>query len=90
MKFHINSIHLWLDNDTHRELKFLNNKVNIITGEQSKGKSTIIEIIDFCFFSSKCPIPEDFEYLNRVHWYGINFTIIKPLTKHLKICYNTT
>ncbi len=75
MKFHINSIHLWLDNNTHRELKFLNNKVNIITGEQSKGKSTIIEIIDFCFFSSKCPIPEDFEYLNRVHWYGINFTI---------------
>ena len=75
MKFYINSIHLWLDNNNHRELKFLKNKVNIITGEQSKGKSTIIEIIDYCFFSSKCSIPDDFEYLNRVHWYGINFTI---------------
>jgi len=75
MKFYINSIHLWLDNDKHREIKFLNNKVNVITGEQSKGKSTIIEIIDFCFFSSSSPIAEDFEYLNRVKWYGIKFTI---------------
>ncbi len=75
MKFYINSIHLWLDNDKHREIKFLKNKVNVITGQQSKGKSTIIEIIDFCFFASSCPIAEDFEYLNRVKWFGINFTI---------------
>jgi phage host-nuclease inhibitor protein Gam len=75
MKFYINSIHLWLDDGTHRELKFLNNKVNVITGEQSKGKSTIIEIIDYCFFASKCPIADDNEYLNKVRWFGINFTI---------------
>jgi phage host-nuclease inhibitor protein Gam len=75
MKFYINSIHLWLDNNNHREIKFLKNKVNIITGEQSKGKSTIIEIIDYCFFASTCPIAEDFEYLNKVKWFGINFTI---------------
>jgi len=75
MKFCINSIHLWFDNDKHRELKFLNNKVNVITGEQSKGKSTIIEIIDYCFFSSSCPISDDNNYLSRVQWFGINFTI---------------
>lgn len=75
MKFCINSIHLWSDNDKHRELKFLNNKVNVITGEQSKGKSTIIEIIDYCFFSSSCPISDDNNYLSRVQWFGINFTI---------------
>ncbi|MCB4760105.1 MAG: DUF3732 domain-containing protein [Sulfurovum sp.] len=75
MKFYINSIHLWLDNNQHRKIKFLKNKVNVITGQQSKGKSTIIEIIDYCFFSSTCPISEDFEYLNRVKWFGINFTI---------------
>jgi len=75
MKFCINSIHLWLDNDQHRELKFLNNKVNVITGEQSKGKSTIIEIIDYCFFASSCPISDDNNYLNRVQWFGINFAI---------------
>jgi len=75
MKFYINSIHLWFDKDKHRELKFLNNKVNVITGEQSKGKSTIIEIIDYCFFSSSCPISDDNNYLSRVQWFGINFTI---------------
>jgi len=75
MKFYINSVHLWLDNNNHREIKFLNNKVNVITGQQSKGKSTIIEIIDYCFFASTCPIAEDFEYLNKVKWFGINFTI---------------
>lgn len=75
MKFYINSVHLWLDNDKHREIIFLKNKVNVITGQQSKGKSTIIEIIDYCFFASTCPIAEDFEYLNRVKWFGINFSI---------------
>ena len=42
MKFYLKKIVLWLDNGYKRELgEFENNKVNIITGDPSKGKSSI-------------------------------------------------
>ena len=51
MKFYLKKIVLWLDNGYKRELgEFENNKVNIITGDPSKGKSSILEILDYCFF----------------------------------------
>lgn len=75
MKFYFNQINLWLDNGKQRKLEFKNNKVNVITGEQSKGKSTIIEIIDYCFFATENPIAQDIDYLNKVEWFGINFNI---------------
>lgn len=75
MKFYINKIILWLDNGEKRELQFYKNKVNIITGEQSKGKSTIIEILDYCFFASENPIVQGDDYIDRVSWFGINFFI---------------
>lgn len=87
MKFFINQLNLWLDNGKQRDLKFENNKVNIITGEQSKGKSTIIEIIDYCFLASENPIAQDIDYLHRVEWFGINFHIndkIFTIIRHAK------
>lgn len=50
MKFNINKIILWLNNGKIRELTFEKNKVNVITGGSSTGKSEIIDIIDYCFF----------------------------------------
>ncbi len=75
MKFYIEKIVLWLDSGEQKELKFLNNKVNIITGDPSKGKSSIIEIIDFCFFASNKSIVEGDDYISKVEWFGINFHI---------------
>lgn len=74
MKFYINKIILWLNNGKKRELDFLKNKVNIITGESSTGKSEILSIIDYCFFASKIEITEE-KINENVRWYGINFTI---------------
>lgn len=77
MTFYIKHIILWLKNGQKRTLNFEKNKVNIITGKQSTGKSTIIEIIDYCFFASTKNMPEGEIIDENVEWYGINFVINK-------------
>ncbi|GGF49159.1 DUF3732 domain-containing protein [Echinicola rosea] len=74
MNFHINKIVLWLKNGKIREVNFEPNKVNIITGGSHTGKSAILEIIDYCFFSSKSRISESMINEN-VLWYGINISV---------------
>jgi len=74
MNFYIKQIKLWFNNDTTRELDFLPNKINVITGDSTTGKSSIIRIIDYCFLSSSTDISPKFIGEN-VKWYGINFVI---------------
>ncbi|WP_335965446.1 DUF3732 domain-containing protein [Galbibacter sp. PAP.153] len=74
MNFTINKIVLWLKNGKIREVDFEPNKVNIITGGSHTGKSAILEIVDYCFFSSKSRISESMINEN-VLWYGINISV---------------
>lgn len=74
MNFNINKIVLWLKNGKVRELEFKPNKVNLITGGSHTGKSAIIEIVDYCLFSSKSRISESMINEN-VLWYGINISV---------------
>ncbi|MBL0574624.1 MULTISPECIES: DUF3732 domain-containing protein [Aeromonas] len=74
MKFNIDKIILWLNNGKTRELTFEKNKVNVITGASSTGKSEIIDILDYCFFSSESNISESIINEN-VAWYGIRFSV---------------
>jgi hypothetical protein len=74
MKFNMNEVVLWLKNGSVREVKFERNKVNVITGDSNTGKTAILEIIDYCFFSSTSKISESVINEN-VLWYGINFDI---------------
>jgi hypothetical protein len=74
MNFSINKIVLWLNNGKIRELEFMPNKVNLITGGSHTGKSAILEIVDYCFFSSKSRISESMINEN-VLWYGINISV---------------
>lgn len=74
MRFCINKVLLWQKNGKLRELKFKENKINIITGDSSTGKSEIISIIEYCLFSSEADIT-DVKINENVDWYGINFTI---------------
>lgn len=74
MKFYINKILLWLKDGTLRQLKFEKNKINIITGNSDTGKSTILEIIDYCFGGSRSGI--SLKHIGEnVKWYGLNFNI---------------
>lgn len=74
MKFHINKMILWLKNGTTRELKFENNKVNVITGNSKTGKTAILEIIDYCLCGSESNISVK-HIGDNVLWYGLNFNI---------------
>ncbi len=74
MKFYIESVLLWMNNGNIRSLEFKTNKVNIITGDSETGKSSILSIIDYCFFASKAKIPQ-VKINENVSWYGIKFNI---------------
>jgi DNA repair exonuclease SbcCD ATPase subunit len=74
MKFNIEKLVLWLKNGKKRELEFKPNKVNVITGDSNTGKTAILEIIDYCFFSSKSTISESIINEN-ISWYGLKINI---------------
>jgi len=76
MNFKIEQIVLWpkdLKKKT-RHLFFEPNKVNVITGDSQKGKSSIIPIIDYCLGSSKCTIPVGV-IREKTDWFGLVITI---------------
>jgi hypothetical protein len=74
VKFNIEKIVLWLQNGSRREIRFLPNKVNVITGDSNTGKTAILEIIDYCFFASSSKISESMINEN-ISWYGLVFNI---------------
>ncbi|WP_423819209.1 DUF3732 domain-containing protein [Salinimicrobium sp. TIG7-5_MAKvit] len=74
MKFNIQKIILWLKNGQMRQLDFLPNMVNVITGDSNTGKTAILEIIDYCWFSSKSSISDSIINEN-VLWYGMMVNI---------------
>lgn len=74
MKFHFKKIILWLNSGSIREIAFIPNKVNVIRGESSTGKTEILEIIDYCFFASESKISESVVNENT-SWYGLLFNI---------------
>jgi len=74
MKYNIEKIILWLKNGKKRELQFKPNKINVITGDSNTGKTAILEIIDYCYFSSKSTISESMINEN-ISWYGILINI---------------
>ena len=59
MNLRIKTIVLWPKNEEllPRTIGFDIEKVNIITGSNGKGKSSIISIVDYCLGSGKCTIP---------------------------------
>lgn len=75
MRFYIEEIKLWFRNNAEpRSIHFLPNKVNVITGAKSTGKTSILSIIDYCLLSTKSRIVE--EAINEnISWYGLRFFI---------------
>ncbi|WP_431090333.1 DUF3732 domain-containing protein [Paenibacillus sp. 8b26] len=72
MDFKINNIILWPRDSSKekRNLEFELDKINVITGDSQKGKSSIIPIIDYCLGSSKCTIPVGL-IRDKTEWFGI-------------------
>lgn len=64
---------IWFEPDEKpQELSFFPDKVNVITGNSSTGKSNIIAIINYCLLSEKSNIVEP--VINQFSkWYGLEF-----------------
>ena len=85
MNFYISKIRLWFKQGGEpRDLDFFPDKVNVITGDSSTGKSSVLKIIDYCLLSERSAIVKDVINEN-VAWYGMVFcvddqpyTIIRP------------
>lgn len=72
MDFKISKIILWPKNTKMaiRVIPFKEDFVNVISGDNARGKSTVISIIDYCLASSKCSIPIGL-IRNFTRWFGI-------------------
>ncbi len=72
MDFKINKIILWPKNQEMviQVIPFKGDFVNVISGDNARGKSAIISIIDYCLASSKCSIPIGL-IRNLTSWFGI-------------------
>lgn len=73
MNFYIRQIKLWFKKSVLPKVyEFEPNKINVITGDSSTGKSSILRIIDYCLLSGRSTIVEDVINQN-VSWYGLAF-----------------
>lgn len=57
MQFKLEKMILIFRDGEKRDLKF-HDGVNIISGKSQTGKSALIDIIDYCLFSTNCTIPQ--------------------------------
>ncbi|WP_288446084.1 DUF3732 domain-containing protein [uncultured Chryseobacterium sp.] len=75
MRFILHEIKLWFkdENTEPKNYKFLPDKVNVITGDSTTGKTSFWNIIDYCLLSSKVTVPT--EIIEKILWFGIRFTI---------------
>lgn len=79
MNFYLRNIQLWFREDYSPEPNFVKydfkpDKVNVITGDSSTGKSSILDIIDYCLLSDYPSIVEDVINEN-VKYYGMAYSI---------------
>lgn len=75
MNFYISKIRLWFRKESEpRTLEFYPDKVNVITGASSTGKSSILKIIDYCLLEDRSTIVQDVINEN-IAWYGLVFGV---------------
>lgn len=75
MKFIIHEIKLWFKGGSNisKSYELLPNKVNVVTGDATTGKTSFWSIIDYCLMANKTNIANSIN--EKVAWYGIRFTI---------------
>lgn len=58
----------------NRTLTLNAGRVNVITGASQTGKSALIDIVDYCFGSGECRVPEG-PIRRAVSWFGVRLQI---------------
>tara|TARA_R110000744_G_scaffold35055_2_gene81404 strand:- start:352 stop:2286 length:1935 start_codon:yes stop_codon:yes gene_type:complete len=71
----IKQISLYGNNGERRDVNFKLSQVNVITGASKKGKSSLIDIVEYCLGSSEYSVAEGY-IRQTVKWYAI--TLVFP------------
>lgn len=74
MSIQILSIVLYSYDNRHRVLPLTPGRFNVITGASKTGKSALIHIVDYCFGSGECSVPEG-PIRRSVSWYGLHLQL---------------
>lgn len=74
MSMQILDIVLYGHDGQQRILNFKTGAVNVITGASKTGKSALIDVVDYCFGSSECRVPEGI-IRKAVAWFAVRLQI---------------
>jgi hypothetical protein len=74
VKFGIDKIRLWSKHGEVRDVDFERGRINVLTGGSSRGKTSLLHIIDYCLLASEHKLPHDV-INDNVAWYGLQFYI---------------
>jgi energy-coupling factor transporter ATP-binding protein EcfA2 len=75
MTMQLGAIVLYHNDGRKRILEFKPGRVNIITGDSAKGKSTLIDIIEYCLGQDDFKIKFRPEIRDLVAWYGVLYQL---------------
>ena len=70
MSFQIREMILYSHNGKTSSIPFELGKVNVITGDSKSGKTALIDILNYCFGSDECYVPEG-PIRRSVAWFGV-------------------
>ncbi len=75
MKFTLCEIKLWFQKEGSKpkSYDFFSDKINVITGDSTTGKTSVWSIIDYCLLSANVKVPNGI--YEKVRWFGIRFII---------------
>ncbi|MFP3351463.1 DUF3732 domain-containing protein [Pseudoalteromonas sp. SIMBA_153] len=68
----IKVISLYGKNNKRRDVEFETSKLNIITGASKKGKTSLLDILDYCLGSKECDVAAG-HIRNTVSWFSTLF-----------------
>jgi hypothetical protein len=68
------NIVLFSHDGRQRSLSLVPGNVNVITGASKTGKSALVDIVDYCFGSSECRVPEGI-IRRAVSWFGLRLQL---------------
>jgi Protein of unknown function (DUF3732) len=74
MSMQILDIVLYSHDGRRRVVKLKPGVVNVITGASKTGKSALIDIVDYCFGSGECRVPEG-PIRRTVSWFGLHLQL---------------
>src|SRR5471030_1222823 len=74
MSIQLFDIVLYSNDGRQRTLSLKPGDINVITGDSKTGKSALIDIVDYCFGSGECRVPEG-PIRRAVSWFGLRLQL---------------